>query len=422
MYSKLIFNNWKAQPGKIILMFSALCIGLILITLLSTLDSGLKNFFLDESRKEKILRELNVTPKGSKLELNLVNLIPQPRLTAETVDKIKALPEVAEVLPTNTVSGVSSLQFNLLGQIFQTDALLYGAPFELLDSTTVTPKDWSQYDEPYPAVVSSKLIDLYNFSFANANNLPQLTEKNFIGSELTILLNQSTFFAEKTGEVKQLRARIVGFSPNVKIVGITLPLETINRINKKILSQNDTYYLDATVRVKNPTDLTPVKIKLEELGLEVNTAEQSLKSLEKLFSLTELALNIFFVIMITMAGLLISSTFLAKIAEKSKEIAILKTLGLTGNKISQIYLLEAALVGLGASIMGIALAWLLSLPLDMMIENSLKNLVYRPEKFFLFQFSQILTLIIFTIFISCCFAYFPARKAAKLDPVEILSR
>jgi ABC-type lipoprotein release transport system permease subunit len=199
-------------------------------------------------------------------------------------------------------------------------------------------------------------------------------------------------------------------------------LETINRINQKLLGQNDTYYLDATVRVKVPTDLTPVKTKLEAMGLEVNTAEQSLKSLERLFSLTDLALNIFFIIMITMSGLLISSTFLAKIAEKSKEIAILKTLGLTGNKISLIYLLEAALVGFGASIAGVIIAWLLSLPLEMIIENSLKNLIYRPEKFFRFELSQIFLLIIFTIFISCCFAYFPARKAAKLDPVEILSR
>ncbi len=422
MYSKLIFNNWKAQPGKIILMFSALSIGLILITLLSTLNNGLKNFFLDESEKEKILRELNVKPKGSKLELNLVNLIPQPRLTTETVEKMKAMPEIAEVLPTNTVSGISSLQFDLLGQVFQTDALLYGAPFELLDSPTVTSKEWSQYDEPYPAVVSSKLIDLYNYSFANANKLPQLTEKNFIGSELTILLNQSTFFAANTGEVKQLRAKIVGFSPNVKLIGITLPLETINRINLKTLGQQDQYFLDSTIRVKSPTDLTPVKNRLEALGLEVNTAEQSLKSLERLFSLTDLALNIFFIIMITMAGLLISSTFLAKIAEKSKEIAILKTLGLTGNRISLLYLLEAALVGFGSSIIGILIAWLASLPLEMIIAGSIKNLLYRPEKFFRFEFSQTLLLIIFTIFISCCFAYFPARKAARLDPVKILSK
>jgi ABC-type antimicrobial peptide transport system permease subunit len=403
-------------------MVSALTIGLLLITLLTTLNTGLKNFFMEESRQEKILRELNVKAKGSQLGLNLISLIPQPKISPETIDRIKKIPEVTEVLPTNTISGISSLQIGLLGQTFQTDALLYGAPYELLDSPDVSTEEWLQASEPYPAIVSTKLIDLYNFSFANANNLPQLTQENFIGSEITILLNQSTFFASSNSEVIALKAKIVGFSPNVKIIGITLPLNTIKQINRNFLKKTDDYYLDAIVRVKSPRDLTPVKNRLEEMGLTVTTAEKSLESLEKLFALTDLSLNIFFLIMITMAGLLISSTFLAKIAEKSREIAILKTLGMSSRKISTLYLLEAGLVGLGSSVLGITLAWVISLPLELIISRSIQNLLYKPERFFLFQPLQIIQLIGFTIIIACCFAYFPAKKASKLDPVSILTR
>ncbi len=422
MYIKLIKSSWKAEPRKIILMFSALTLGLVLITLLSALNSGLKNFFFAESQQEKILRELNVKTKSQTLGLSLVNLIPHAELTTATLDQIKKIPGVAEVLPTNTISGISSLQIGILGQWFQTDALLYGAGYELLDSKTVTANAWNNYQEPYPAVVSSKLIDLYNFSFANANNLPQLTEENFLGSEVRVLLNQSTFFAANTGEVKELRAKIIGFSPNVKLIGLTLPLPAIERINRDFLNKNDSYFLDATVRVKSPKELSAVKSRLEELGLDVKTAESSLKSLEKLFFLTDLALNIFLAIMIIMAGLLISSTFLAKIAEKSREIAILKTLGMTGPRISLLYLLEAALVGLGASIAGIILAYLISLPLESLIAYSVKTLINKPERFFQFSPGQNLLLILFAVLISCLFAYFPSRKAAKLDPIEILAR
>ena len=422
MYSKIILNNWKSHPGKFFLMFSALAIGLIIITLLSTLNTGLKEFFLGQGQKEKILRELHVTPRGNKLDLSIVSLIPQAKISPATIEKIAALPQVSEVLPTNTISGISSLQIGLLGQWFQTDALLFGAPYPLLDSPDISAEQWNRTSEPYPAVVSSRLIDLYNLSFANANNLPQLTEKNFIGSEITILLNQSTFFDQTSAPAIPLKAKIVGFSPNTKLIGLTLPSTVIKDINAQYLNEDNVNYLDAIVRVQSPEDLSLVQQQLIDLGLSANTAEQSLKTLESVFTMTDLALNLFFTLMMLLAGLLISSTFLAKISEKTREIAILKTLGLTGLRVALLYLLEAFLVGVTASIGGILLAFLISLPLESLLQHSTSNLLNHPEHFFIFTPVELLWLAGFTTFIACLFAFFPARKAARLDPMAILSK
>ncbi len=422
MYSKLIFNNWKAQPGKFILLCSALCIGITLMTILSGLNQGLKNFFLNQSHRQTVLRELTVTPTGNKLELSLINLIPKPQLDPVTIEKIRAIPEVETVLPSNTVSGISSLQINLLGQTFQTDALLYGAPYPLLDTPTVTSEDWKSIDEPYPAVISTKLVDLYNLSFANANNLPQITADNFIGKDITILLNKSTFFATESAPTISLHAKIVGFSPKAKLIGLTLPNDVIDRINKNFLNQPRQEYLDAIVRVKSPEYLSSVEQQLQSLGLTVTTTEQSLKTLEGIFQITTVSLNCFFLIMMIMAGLLISSTFLNKIAERGREIAILKTLGLTGNQVGLLYLFEAALVGLIASIIGVFLGLILSVPLEMVLVNSLKNLLSRPEHFFAYNPLFIISLIIFSILVACLFAYIPARKAARLDPIQLLAK
>lgn len=422
MYSKIILNNWKSHLGKFLLMFSALVIALVIMTLLSTLHYGLQNYFLGEGQREKILRELQVTPRGSKLNLSLLNLVPQPELSPETVEQIAALPEVAEVLPTNTISGISSLQIGLLGQIFQTDALLFGSEWELLDSPQVSKTQWESDNEPYPAVVSTKLIDLYNLSFANANNLPQLTEANFRGAEITILLNESTFFARNDGETVKLKAKIAGFSPNTKLLGLTLPDKIINQINSRYLQQDKISYLDAIVRVHNPELLTAARDKISALGLDVQTAEKSLHTLESVFTMSGLALNIFFALMMALAGLLISTTFLAKITEKRHEIAILKTMGLTGTNVAQLYLLEALLVGAMSSAGGLLLAWLISLPLEQAINSLLSNLLTRPERLFLFAPNILFWLSAFTIFISCLFSFLPARKAAKLDPITILSK
>lgn len=422
MYSKLIFNNWKAQPGKFLLLFAALSIGIVLMTILSGLNQGLKSFFLHQGQREKVLRELTVTPAGNKLELNLANLIPKPQLDPAIVEKIRAIPEVEEVLPSNTVSGISSLQINLLGQTFQTDALLYGATFPSLNNDKITADEWSNNDEPYPAVVSTKLIDLYNFSFANANSLPQITEDNFIGKEIDIMLNQSTFFASQTAPVITLRAKIVGFSPSAKLIGLTLPLDVITRINKNYLNQPQQNYLDAIVHVKTPENLSLVQQKLQDMGLKAVTSEESLKTLEGIFQVTDISLSCFFLIMMIMAGLLISSTFLNKIAERGREIAILKTLGLTGNQVGILYLSEAAMVGLISSIAGVIIGVTLSIPLEWILNSTLINLLNKPDHFFTYTPELIGSLILFSILIACLFAYIPAKKAAKLDPIQLLAK
>lgn len=404
-------------------MTLALSLGVLLMTILSGLNFGVKNYFLQQSNQDKILRELTVTPLGNKLELSLATLIPKSQLTPQLIEKIKQIPEIEEVLPTNSINGISSLQVNLLGQIFQTDALLYGAPYQSLNLPEIPQEEWSQYqNEPYPAVISTKLLDLYNLTFANANNFPQITKENFIGKEITILLNQSTFFETQEGPTIKLKAKILGFSPNVKLIGLTLPDKTIEKINQDFLNKTQDNYLDAIIHVKKPEYLSLVSEKLQNMGFQVKTAEQSLKTVEGIFKVTDLSLDFFFLIMMILSGLLISSTFLNKLNEQGREIAILKTLGMTNQQIGNLYLFEAGLIGSIASLIGIILGIIFSIPLNMFLANFLNHLLSKPKEFFIYSPTLIISLIFYSIFTACIFAYIPAMKAAKLNPIKLLAK
>lgn len=424
MYFYLASKNLLAKPSRTLLTVIAITICMIFLTSFSAFQDGLRNFLFKNSIQQNPLTELSIKPKGQKLGLNPIDMLPQAKLTPAIIDEMKKIPHVTSIHPQNSVKGISSLQIALLGQFFQTDSLVFGAPYETLGTTKVPKADWEKdfvESEAIPALVSTRLIDLYNYSFASANNLPQITPENFIGTEVTILLNQSTFFGQKGGNYPTLKAKVVGFSPKVKLLGITIPQRTIDQINEQYLSQTEKTFVDAFVEVDSLEHVPAVKTALGKYDVTVSSGEDTLNSLNSYFAVMSIALNTIAIIMFGLAGLMIASTFFAKVTEKTREIGILRALGITESGVRKVFLYEAALIGAFSGLLGFLIALLISVLADKILLDAVKFIDPKPESFF--QFSPLLLLwtLIFSIVFANVFAYIPAKQASKLDPIKALS-
>jgi lipoprotein-releasing system permease protein len=110
---------------------------------------------------------------------------------------------------------------------------------------------------------------------------------------------------------------------------------------------------------------------------------------------------------------LLSSTIMQKI----NDIAILKATGFSGKDVIRIFLMEAIIMGLIGTLMGLilgsALIWLMS-GIYMGVPVG-----YFPISFDLGLYIQSFVL---GILITTCAGYFPARNAANVDPVEIFRK
>ncbi len=104
--------------------------------------------------------------------------------------------------------------------------------------------------------------------------------------------------------------------------------------------------------------------------------------------------------------------------EKTRDIAIMKSLGLRESTVRRIFVLEALIIGLGGLVIGWALGYLMSRGLGS-IEINLpfgdKNrlpISYDPRHYAIAGLVALAS--------SVFAGYFPARKAASLHPVEII--
>ncbi|MDH3472276.1 MAG: ABC transporter permease [Rhodospirillales bacterium] len=107
------------------------------------------------------------------------------------------------------------------------------------------------------------------------------------------------------------------------------------------------------------------------------------------------------------------------VLEKSRDIAILKSLGLTARDIGAIFVFEGLLIGVIGTLLGWAIGYGLTQALES-IEFEIEGFV-KSEGFILYySATHYLIGAVMALIASTFAAYLPARKAARVDPVDII--
>ncbi len=107
----------------------------------------------------------------------------------------------------------------------------------------------------------------------------------------------------------------------------------------------------------------------------------------------------------------------ATIAQKINDIAILKATGYSGKDVVRIFLFEALIMGIIGTIAGLLAGAVLIAIMSGIYMGG--HVGYFPIEYELPLFTRSLFL---GLIITLCAGYFPARKAARVDPVEIFRR
>src|SRR5690606_33753177 len=113
----------------------------------------------------------------------------------------------------------------------------------------------------------------------------------------------------------------------------------------------------------------------------------------------------------------IINTQYISVLERTQQIGLMKALGMRKKDIARLFRYEAAWVGLLGGVIGVVIAALITL-LNPVIASSL-NLESGTHLLRLDWFTSAI-LIVALMIIAILSGYFPARKAAKLDPIKAL--
>ncbi len=114
-------------------------------------------------------------------------------------------------------------------------------------------------------------------------------------------------------------------------------------------------------------------------------------------------------------GVGVMNIMLVSVAERTREIGIRKSLGAKTVAILWQFLIESGLISLTGGVIGIVLGYLFSLLISAIIKLA-GDVTVLPE----FNIIMILAVAAFSMGIGIFFGWYPARKAAKMNPIDAL--
>jgi len=185
------------------------------------------------------------------------------------------------------------------------------------------------------------------------------------------------------------------------------------------------------IYLKNPKKIELLKKKLQKIFTDqyIYTWSDLNKSL---FSALKVERNVMFIILsliIIVAAFNIISSLTILVKNKTKEIAILKSIGVQNKSIVKIFFMVGFLIGTLATIFGIFLGILFSYNIEsvrQMISNIFNISLFPEEIYFLSKMpseinpESIILIAICSIVITSLVSIFPALKASRMDPVKAL--
>ncbi|MBN2495452.1 MAG: ABC transporter permease [Deltaproteobacteria bacterium] len=231
-----------------------------------------------------------------------------------------------------------------------------------------------------------------------------------IGSEIRI----KGFACDVIGLLKSKGQAGMGHDQDDSVV---MPLRTVQRrltgsqdINRIMVSVRDGASIDAAKEQLNSLLRELRKIgKGEEEDFRVMDTRQLAETLTGTTRVLTMLLAAVAAVSLLVGGIGIMNIMLVSVTERTREIGIRLAIGALGREVLLQFLIEAVVLSSLGGVIGIALATGASIGL-----SSVMGVPY------LFDSSIHIISFLFSAAIGVIFGYFPARRAARLDPIDAL--
>ncbi len=163
-----------------------------------------------------------------------------------------------------------------------------------------------------------------------------------------------------------------------------------------------------------------VQDSVEAMGFRTESILDEIAEIRRAFVIMNGFLAMIGGVSLTVAAMMIVNTLVMAVLERTSEIGLLKAMGATDMDVTRLFLTEAGVIGVAGGFGGLVLGYAVA-----RITNAIANFQFQrvgevKVDLVAFSFWLILGGLAFAVFVSLLAGFYPARRAAKVDPVVAL--
>lgn len=352
------------------------------VVVLIGLGHGMQNITIGSIVQSKALLSLDIQSGKTK------------SLSPATVAELEQLPDTEAVSPVINTAGQVKIEDRLAAVV------LTAASANFFAMEGMSAKYGKFYtNEANEVVVSPAVLELLDIALDDAVGRP-------IDLSYTDQENQSNLI-----EVKGLT--IAGVTASGESAAVYVPYNLLAQSGKinitlvKVLAGSR----EGVVRVR---DTATAK------GYQVESLLDTLDDARRLFRYVTIGLSIFGTIALIVASIGMFNTLTIALIERTREIGVMKAIGVTDKAVKRLFLTEAGLIGFFGGCSGIGLGLLANSGMEFLV-NQLAAW-YQGTKLDLFQYPDgfLIGLVVFSVLLALATGLYPAVRAARLDPLQAL--
>ncbi len=222
---------------------------------------------------------------------------------------------------------------------------------------------------------------------------------------------------------------------------VIVPVETARRLSKGGLggSPTDMYaalssgavfsqpddpagktYSQVTIDFDPKVPYKTIRDSVEAMGYRTFSFAAEFEEIQRFFLYFDLGLGVLGLIALLTASLGIVNTMVMSITERRREIGVLKSLGADDADIRILFLVESGVIGTIGTLGGIFAGWVVTRIISAVARAYMQNQGMPPMEVFSLPPWLFLLALGVGVGVSVLAGYYPASRAARVDPVEAL--
>lgn len=207
--------------------------------------------------------------------------------------------------------------------------------------------------------------------------------------------------------------KVVGVSDEIKNPLVYISLQTIQKLDA-------TKFTSLKVKVLNRTDVPRIRKQIENIGFSTEYVGDTVDQISQFFSLFRLVLAAFGSIALAVAALGTFNTLTVSLLERTREVGLLKALGMRNKDVYKLFLAESLIIGGLGGILGLFLGIFGGQLVNFVLYILAARAGVEKIGIFVTPMAFAFAVAAFALVVGFVTGWYPSRRAMKIDPLDAL--